>query len=393
MRMVFNEMKKIWNLKMMLLIAIICALFYSMFMGFHINHFPNGHPSTEIVDYSRELTQRYGTTLEEEEFSEFVQDTREALLAEAEAYIKKMPIFAEAGIYTYADYERVRDSDETQLETDAIWTLLGEECDFVQFKLQALNSIEESYYHYPEYMLNSFIEIRGAEHEKELNRFMQIKEREEYRNIMASEVLDATVKYAVYLAILTILAVLVLISPLVVTDRMRNIHLLQYTAEQGRDVFQKQLAAVLLSAFCLTTALVVIFGVIFSTNGTGMFWDNGITSFLAYTTFLADMTYGQYCIIYIVLLYVFCLGTAAIAFVLSRFSQNPITLILKLIPVFAAVTTLAVFVFHNTFSIGNVLYAGTGIWWIEPIACGFILLFGSALSLYVVGREKKVDVA
>jgi hypothetical protein len=50
-----------------------------------------------------------------------------------------MPIFAEAVIYTFEDYEKINEkSNQSALETDAIWTLLGEECNFVRFKLQAI---------------------------------------------------------------------------------------------------------------------------------------------------------------------------------------------------------------------------------------------------------------
>jgi hypothetical protein len=60
MRIVINEMKKIWNVRMLLIIALICLLFYLPFMSFHIKYFPNGHPATEKVYYSIELLQRYG---------------------------------------------------------------------------------------------------------------------------------------------------------------------------------------------------------------------------------------------------------------------------------------------------------------------------------------------
>jgi uncharacterized phage infection (PIP) family protein YhgE len=48
MRIVINEMKKIWNVRMFLIIVLICLLFYLLFMSFHIKFFPNGHPATLI---------------------------------------------------------------------------------------------------------------------------------------------------------------------------------------------------------------------------------------------------------------------------------------------------------------------------------------------------------
>jgi hypothetical protein len=309
-----------------------------------------------------------------------------------EMHIQSNPVFAAAGIFSYEDYERLRGRDQlTEAENIAYWTLLGEESGFAQFKMQALEWIESHYHHYPQYTLP--ILMSGAANQKERDRLAAIKETEEYRNIMSGYVYENTVAYSVNLAILSVLAVLTLVSPLIVTDRARNVHLLQYTAKQGRSILQKQLAAVLLSAFLLTTLLLVVFGAIYDTNGTWVFWNSGLTSFLNSYTFWFELTYGQYLVIYIVLLYVLCLGTAALAFVLSRLSRNLITLILKLIPVFGVLALLCGFVFVNPFSLGHVLYRTTGIPGIEPMICGAVFLAGAALSWHVVRRERKADVS
>ena len=222
-----------------------------------------------------------------------------------------------------------------------------------------------------------------AASQKEKDRLAAIRETEEYEN---------TVAYSVNLAILSVLAVLTLVSPLIVTDRARHVHLLQYTAKHGRKILQKQLIAVLLSAFMLTTLLLAVFGAIYGTNGTWVFWNSGLTSFLNSSIFWYEITYGQYIIIYIVLLYILCLGTAALAFVLSRHSRNLITLILKLILVFGSLVFLCSLAFINPFSLGHILYRKTGIPGMEPAICVLVLLAGLALSLYFVRREESVDV-
>ncbi len=391
MSIVLNEMKKIWNIKLLLIISVFCVLFYLIFMKFYIIYFPNGHPETEMLNYSIEMMQQYGATLEDDEFSEFILNTREELIFEAETYIKNMPIFAKAGIFTLEDYEKIYNkNNQTELEDDAVSMLFGEEFNFVLFKLQALSSIEIQYHNYPEYTLKDY--VSQATSEKELERFMEIQRSEEYRNLIDASVLDNTVPYTVYLAILEILAVLVLISPLIVTDRTRNIHLLQYTTKHGRIILNKQLIAIILSAFVLITALLLIFGAIYSTNNTWMFWNNGLTSFLN-ITFLYNMTYGQYILIYIVLLYALGLTAATAAFVMSRFSQNFITLILKIVPIFAMIGWISASVFDYTFKVSNTLYKETGIWGIEAIICGLFLMVGLAVSFYSLRKEKSIDVA
>lgn len=392
MRILFYELKKIWSVKLLLVIGVLCSLFYYVFLSFHIDFFPNGHPHTEQFNYSVQLLEDYGPTLEEDEFAEFIPKTRKALLAQAEHYIKTMPIFAQAGIHSYADYEVIdAKGNASQLETDAIWALLGEECDYVRVKISALDNIERSYESYPNQITNYM--TPRATSQREQARLAEIQGTEAYQNILDDTVFDNTVIYSRYLAVLTMLAVLIFVSPLLVTDRARKVHLLQYSTKRGRKILNHQLAAVLLSACLLTNLLLLAFGVIYSKNGTWLFWNQGLTSFLNFTgCFLFNMTYGQYIIAYIVLLNILSLGVATIAFVLSRYSQNLITLILKLIPTFALMCALCVGIFHLMFSSSNPLYYRTSVPGIEGIVCGLLFLVGLSGALHLMHREKRIDV-
>jgi len=390
MRIVINEMKKIWNIKILLVVALLCTLFYWLFMSFYIDSFPNGHSTTEEVEYSTELVKRYGLALEENEYTGFIKETRQKLISEMEMYIKSNPVFADAGIYSYEDYEKVYEKEElTEAENKAVWTLLGEECDYVRFRMQAINLIESRYKDFPKSLESC---ISESKNQKEIDRLTSVLTTKEYTNIMDGYVYENTVNYVYYLAIMTILAVLVLVSPLIVTDRSRNVHLLQYTSKYGRKIYKKQLLAVILSAFILTTVLIIIFGAVYGKIGTWIFWNSGLTSFLNFSVFWFDITYGQYTVIYIAFLYILCLGTAAIAFILSRFSKNFITLILKLIPVFAVLTIACKCVFKKLFCTTNLLYRATGLIGIEPIVCSLILIAGISAAYYLVRRERKVDV-
>ncbi len=392
MRIVLHEMRKIWNLKIVLVLALLCALYYLIFLSVHIDYFRTNHSQTEEVDYAAELVKRYGPTLEADEYAEFVRETREELKAEMEAYIRSSPVFAAAGIHSFEDYERVYEkTDRTEAEDKAVWALLGEEAGFVRFRLQALEKIEASYHNFTEIVLPRMLE--DAANEKERDRIAAVMETEEYRNIMEWWVYDNTIAYTLDLAVLSVLAVLVLVSPLIVGDRARKVHLLQYSAKEGRRILGKQLAAVLLSAFLLTTLLLAVFGAIYSKNGTWVFFDSGLTSFLNGSVFWFGVTYGQYVLSYAGMLYVLSLGTAALAFLLSRHSRNLITLILKLIPLFAALAFFCVLVFRQMFGLNNILYRWTMIPGIEPAVCVFVCMIGVAAALRLVRREQKTDVA
>jgi hypothetical protein len=394
MRIVINEIKKIWSIKMLLIVALLCAIFYLISMTFVIGYLYSAHPGAEEIKLATELTRRYGATLEDDELADFAE-IRDALITEAESYIKGNPVFENRGVYTYADYEYLREKqfgEASEAESSAYWLLLSKECDFVQFKLETLERYEDGFTPYIASLEAGVTYEKTSERERA--RLTEIRDTEEYRNIMSRAVFENTVSYITSLAVLLILAALVLVSPIIVTDRMRKLHLLQYSAKQGRKLLAKQLAAVLISAFLLTTALLVVFGVIYSTNGTFAFWNNGLNSFLnPYNIIMLNMSYGQYITALVVMAYLLTLGTSAFAFVFSRFSQNLIALLMKLIPIFIAVVLFCSnYVFDAPFARYNILYRRTGVVGIEAVVCAVILIAGFASSFIAARRERRIDV-
>ena len=78
-------------------------------------------------------------------------EERTALIEQAESYITSMPIFAEAGIFSYSDFVLMRENSienqYTQAENDAEWALFGEEREFLGFKTQTIDGMEERFGH------------------------------------------------------------------------------------------------------------------------------------------------------------------------------------------------------------------------------------------------------
>lgn len=395
MRIVLNELKKIWNLRLVAVSIIISTLFYMIFMRSSIELFRHNHSNIETFDYAVALTERYGSSVSDEEIADFIRTEKNIVKAEMETYIEELPIFAEVGVTNLAEYEALSPDNNTNLsekEHEAYWTLLSEEGNHSRFKMQALNHFEEQYDHYPKVQLERELNATHTS-SKENARLHEVKEQEEYRSIVSGYAFENTINYSIYLAILTILLSLVMVSPLIINDRSKNIHFLQYSARNGRDILKQQGIAVTLSAFLITTVTILIFGAIYAANGTYVFWNNGLTSFLNNVQFFwFELTYGQYLLLFTFLLYALGIGTALFAFVISRFSSNLIAAIMKLIPVFGLLCVLCSLVFNFTFSNINLLYELTGIVGVEAVVV--LILFGIevALSIYTMVSEKHTDV-
>jgi hypothetical protein len=318
---------------------------------------------------------------------------RADLAAEADGYIKSNPDFAKAGIADFEAYDAIRYSERTPEQDKLIWgIMLSGRGGSVGWKLQVLDRIEECYLEGPGYIESNIPRNPDRATRDALGKLMDEKQ---YLNIMSGEAASNAQSYLLYLAILVVLAVLILIAPPIVTDRTTDVHCLQYASRRGRHVLKSQLLASLISAFLLTTALLVVFGLIYSTNGTFALWDNGLNSFMTLDgtgVYFFEMTYGGSIILSVILIYGLSLSAAAAGVLLSRFSRNIITLLFKLIPAFAVLAAFAYALITSPFISWNLLYRLTPISGIAFLACGALTAACLAAALYVTRRENRIDV-
>ncbi len=372
MKIIWYELKKIWNWKIIGLLILIAILFYHMFLYYPIEHFRSNHPHIEGHDLAVEMTERYGTTLSEDELEEFLQEEKYINEREFETIVETSPVFEEAGIVTFEDYQSLNNkffegSEELTAEEEEALDILhnDEQTDYSLYKRDRINAImEDQSYTY------------GS------------------NSILDSYTFETTVNYIGQLAVLTLLLSLVLVSPLVVKDRTRNIHFLQYTSKNGRKILKQQLIAVLLSAVVLTTVAVIVFGRLILRNDLLVFWNNGVDSFL--NSRMSDMwfhlTFGEYISLALLLIYFLNISLVLLAFVISRYSQNRISMIMKLIPLFAVFAAFGSALFNWMLSPSNRLYRLLSLVGLEGILTAVLFVIAASLMIFSLKREKRIDI-
>jgi hypothetical protein len=396
---ILHEIKKIWSLKVLAVIAVLCALWYFMFLEFSIKHYPNGHPSTEIADLMIEINEHFGRTVTAEQIEPFLAERQAALEDEANQFIQARPEYAAQGIYNYQDFEEWRQQDWDDL-TEEFWALNdlfvhSKESDKLGFRIQAPAYVQESW---DGVLLRLERELEWAANDRgrQRQRINEIIETGEYQGTMDGGAWSNTITYFCSLAILIALSTLLLISPLIAADRMRNVHHLQYTSKLGRRIMWKQLVAVLVSSALFTTVMLSVFGAIYSTTGVFRYWNHGLVSFhMGSPVTLFPITFGGYVLAMVAMVYALSLSVAMIAFVISRFSRNLITAAIKVIPVFIVLWFLynRVLFISSLFTVWNWLYERTQFVGAEPVACGTLLVVMTLVAVWVLRREKCVDVA
>jgi hypothetical protein len=400
-RIILCELKKIWNPKTVAVAVLLSGMFYVMFLSFYIGNYPNGHPHAEDVALCTALTLKYGPTLEPGELEEFIDQTRPGLIEEAEGYIASNPLFAEYGIYGYSGVQSAASasaqtlSEEEEARLFAIldeWYRSETGSDFA-YKIDALDSLAERYKNVldPSALINSGVVEGLPGTEAARARSIEMAGSEEYRGIIPAHAVQNTVDYARNLSILLVFVTLILAAPLLAFDRMGKVHLLQYTAKEGRGIVAKQLIATLISSALATTALLLVFGAVYAPLGTQVFWGNDVSSFNGFYYTPIRLAFGQLIIIRAGMLYLIGAAVSMLAFILSRFCGNFVALAAGLIPEAVAGTLLCNFiVFERPL---NAFMAESGIALFEPLVCAVLLALSATAAFCVVKRERGVDVA
>ena len=109
MTIILNELKKIFNIKFILLFILITLIMYFLFIEFDIKYFPNGRPSLDIYNIFVDMKDSYGEFMDEEEFEDFKRKYEETK-KEADEYIQSRKDFRELGI---TNYDEFIDMDDT----------------------------------------------------------------------------------------------------------------------------------------------------------------------------------------------------------------------------------------------------------------------------------------
>ena len=416
MRVVAGELKKMWNIKVLAVIAALCVLYFISSMQSWLEHYPRGTWLFD-VDIAHHLTENYGTTLERSYFDDFLA-YEENIIREVTEFIQSRQVFVDAGIYCYEDYRAFRDEFgpryfELDNEERSLWhAVTGEfggiirtidgtdiqpnphEPSMAYRKLFSFHNVVGIYHMNvlgdSEWgsVIDNFI-AHSSLNERGLHRAIEIRDSGELLNIMPYLTIYHTWRYARSLAVFVILATLILVSPLVVTDKANRVNWLQYSSKQGRNILKKQFVAVLISSIGMTTILVLILaGIYGAATEVQVFWNNGINSFLNPQFYWLSITFGQYSLLMAGIIYLLSIMTAVVAFILSKFSLNRTRLLFKIVPLFVSVFMLSNLILDNFLAVvdGSVAH-----WLFELSVLGVLLFVGMVVAIVIMRRERRVE--
>lgn len=317
MRVLWNELKKILTWKMLILLIFINSVLYFLLIEFDIKHFPNG---SEIYSYNIgiEMTEKYGITMDEEEFIDF-KKTYADEVKKADNYLQSREEYVEEGLGTY---EKFRDYD------------------WMNNSGRASDLIDEVFFNHP---VDLFWELKERER---LLDFYEYKEdipnadtntkqqQKRYEELIAqgkfgiyTEVIITRFEtFIAHVGIAIFFSVVLVISPTILKDRLRQLVPIQYTTKKGRNLFKTKILAGVIATIIVITALLSVYFSLYSLNNTSMFFNVRINTFIANESWF-DPTFFQFILLCIAGIYIIGLVFALLSMAFSSLVPNMVSLI------------------------------------------------------------------
>ncbi|MHC0039547.1 hypothetical protein [Pseudoneobacillus sp. C159] len=375
MSIILLELKKILNWKLLLLIAFVNVILYYFLIDFHIKHFPYGNPAPYIV--GKEMVKTYGPEMTAAEVKDF-KKKYDAEVRKADQFIQSREDFAEVGIHSYKDFRQVDGRDVAKEKLTSKFLL--EESHPLFWKLQEKERLLDFHQNH-DLIMNSEMSKADSTGKKHLT---QLKQTGQF-NLYPETSYENFRQIIENIAIVVLLSLVLVISPIFLRDRSQHLVDLQYTSKIGRQLFKRKLAAGLISAFLLMTVLLGIYLCIYSANNPSVFFDVPINSFVG-GKYWYNLTFFQDIVLSVVAIYVMGFILTFVSMGISTLAPSMIVLIGAQVPL-----VLALLIFGLKYLLFMIVTISLPIWLI-PSCFAALMVITTAFILSLSSREKRVDI-
>ncbi|MDN3451686.1 hypothetical protein QMA09_15920 [Planococcus sp. APC 3906] len=318
MRLFGMEMKKIFSWKLLLLIAVVNVLLFYLRLEFELEHFPNGRPATDLFRIEQQLIPEYGARIDDNELLEIKALYADRVTA-ANAFFGKEDNAQVLGITGYKEF-RAMDTADPELSAYYSDLMFESGQDFL-WELQAWELLIENFearYSAIKAQIERTDGARQQHYEQQLA--------EERFAFYSSTVLENFLNYKTYMAIIILISVAILMSPVFLRDYRAGMLPIQYTAKVGRGVYRAKWLAGLCSTAILTVLLLAIYMSLYWSNGTASHFATPLSSFGWYDHWY-DMTFFEYILLSVASIFVVAMLLGVLSMAISTIVPNAIVLI------------------------------------------------------------------
>lgn len=334
MRIIKNEIKKIFNLRNIVILGLISLMMWHLFIYFEIKYFPNGFPASGSTGLSIEMLNKYGLTMDEDEFEDF-KNTRKEREKVADKFIQSYEELTSRGVNNYKEFTKnhyTGDNKDTNKELNEITSKIFFEDDLngdqILWELEGRDYLIDRYEN-----KDLWINIGDSTNSKKIEIRDEILNSGDYGSPIYFRVLENYDDLILWINTLILISVVFTISPIFLNDNKNKVNYIQYSTKTGRKLFSKKIVVGILSTLVIISIQLAVFFIIYRKNNTYMFWDCKISGVFSDRISWFNITFGQYIILSVVLTYIIDLVVSTLSMVVSSRVSNYMTLIGIQIPI------------------------------------------------------------
>ena len=346
MRLLFKELKKIFNPLLILILALFSAV-YSVIILYIIQGLVFGSPDY-YLPFGRELISEFGTEISLDEWDALLQK-RDGILEKLNGYVRESEVFAKYCIETYVDYQtKIEEYSQHSAYADAEFELRNE--DFRLYKeaseyakLVFDYDLSDCYVYNKDYNLiladESDYDAMIAEYPAASPEYAYIAAREkeiatrDYTSLYIPRTYDIFFEDTFRMFILEAIWCIVLILPYIIKERIVNARPMQLATRTGRGIFGVQAGACALGGAIIGLLLDTVYAALLGISGHFTYFpcDMNATELL-----WIDISFGNYLLIHAAAVILFSVCAALALYFIGKLVNSYIAGIGIALPVLAA---------------------------------------------------------
>ncbi|GAA0783567.1 hypothetical protein [Hathewaya limosa] len=326
MRILINELKKIFNIKSILVVLLINVAIYSLFIKSSMDVFPNGRPQLDEYRLAVKMINEKGNNLEDKDIK-YLYNMKKDRLMEVNNYLKNNKKAKQLNIKDYNSFDKKNDGSNEAVQS------LNDDIFFkdnvnVFWELQVIDRYIEIFKN-----KNNHDELLTPKYK---NRINEIKKNKSQNSILPALVFENYENIIKETSVAVLISIIFMIAPIFTRDKRVSLESLQYTSKRGRRLYKDKIKAALIATPIIITIQLGMLFFLYSTRPytVSIFYNSNINSFLD-SLFWFDVTFIQYIILTVIVLYILGEIVTLITCYISRCISNYILLIGVLVPISA----------------------------------------------------------
>ena len=273
----------------------------------------------------------YGTTMDEKEFEDFKEKSalREK---EADEYLKGDKEAQELGIKSYRELRESLDKGKTDEKVEALHSkIYFKDNVYLFWEMQSRESLIASY----ENPLNRNAELYSSKPNK-YKRLKELEKGDQLKSVLSYVTFSNYDSLITNFSILVVVTLAFIISPIFLRDEKNKVNLLQYSSKTGRKIGSKKVISAMITAFGISTLELIGLFLMYIPNDTLQFWNCSINSKFNYMVSWFDLTFGQYIMLTILVIYIITFVVTSVSLFVSSKVKSYVALIGVQVPILGA---------------------------------------------------------